>query len=52
MKKIGPSQTDGPGLIPTLGAQPWAQQLLERWKDLNELPKVTRNAIANLRRGR
>ncbi|WP_404273745.1 P-loop NTPase fold protein [Yersinia intermedia] len=47
-----PLKLIGPGLIPTLGAQQWAQQLLERWKDLNELPKVTRNAIANLRRER
>ncbi|EEW6054335.1 TPA: NTPase KAP [Escherichia coli] len=47
-----PLKLIGPGLIPTLGAQPWAQELLERWKDLNELPKVTRNAIVNLRRGR
>ncbi|EAZ2564091.1 KAP family P-loop NTPase fold protein [Salmonella enterica subsp. enterica serovar Bareilly] len=47
-----PLKLIGPGLIPTLGAQPWAQQLLERWKDLNELPKTTRNAIVNLGRRR
>ncbi|KZR38641.1 hypothetical protein A3N60_21720 [Klebsiella aerogenes] len=47
-----PLKLIGPGLIPTLGAQPWAQQLLERWKDLNELPKTTRNAIGNLGRRR
>ncbi|MFD0709334.1 NTPase KAP [Photorhabdus luminescens] len=47
-----PLKLIGPGLIPTLGAQPWAQQLLERWKDLNELPKTTKKAIVDLGRRR
>jgi predicted KAP-like P-loop ATPase len=38
----------GPGIIPTLGAQQWAREVLDRWKDLNELSKQTKNAIENL----
>lgn len=40
-----PLKLVGPGLIPTLGAQQWAREVLERWKDLNELPKPTKRAI-------
>jgi predicted KAP-like P-loop ATPase len=40
----------GPGIIPTLGAQTWGREVLERWKDLNELPKNTKAAIENLRK--
>ncbi len=40
----------GPGIIPTLGAQPWAREVLERWKELNELSKNTKTAIENLRK--
>lgn len=45
-----PLKQVGPGIIPTLGAQPWAREVLERWKDLNELPKHTKTAIENLRK--
>ncbi|QHD48576.1 NTPase KAP [Halomonas sp. FeN2] len=44
-----PLKQVGPGIIPTLGAQPWAHEVLDRWKDLNELPKTTKNAIVNLK---
>lgn len=40
-----PLKLVGPGLIPTLGAQQWGREVLERWKDLNELPKPTKRAI-------
>ncbi len=43
-----PLKQVGPGIIPTLGAQSWAREVLERWKDLNELSKPTKNAILNL----
>ncbi|WP_170800843.1 KAP family P-loop NTPase fold protein [Stutzerimonas stutzeri] len=43
-----PLKQVGPGIIPTLGAQAWAREVLERWKDLNELTKATKNAIVNL----
>ena len=43
-----PLKQVGPGIIPTLGAQAWAREVLERWKDLNELTKPTKNAIVNL----
>lgn len=43
-----PLKQVGPGIIPTLGAQPWAREVLERWKDLNELTRQTKNAIVNL----
>ena len=43
-----PLKQVGPGIIPTLGAQAWAREVLERWKDLNELAKATKNAIVNL----
>jgi predicted KAP-like P-loop ATPase len=45
-----PLKQVGPGVIPTLGAQSWAREVLERWKDLNELPKNTKAAIENLRK--
>ena len=45
-----PLKQVGPGIIPTLGAQAWAREVLERWKDLNELPKNTKAAIENLRK--
>ncbi|MFU6881597.1 P-loop NTPase fold protein [Pseudomonas aeruginosa] len=45
-----PLKQVGPGIIPTLGAQSWAREVLERWKDLNELPKNTKAAIENLRK--
>ncbi|EOD8830784.1 P-loop NTPase fold protein [Pseudomonas aeruginosa] len=45
-----PLKQVGPGIIPTLGAQFWAREVLERWKDLNELPKNTKAAIENLRK--
>lgn len=38
----------GPGIVPTLGAQQWAREVLDRWKDLNELSKPTKKAIENL----
>lgn len=45
-----PLKQVGPGIIPTLGAQPWARETLERWADLNELSKPTKAAIENLRK--
>lgn len=45
-----PLKQVGPGIIPTLGAQPWAREILERWEDLNELSKPTKAAIENLRK--
>ena len=45
-----PLKQVGPGIIPTLGAQPWAREILERWVDLNELSKPTKAAIENLRK--
>ena len=45
-----PLKQVGPGIIPTLGAQPWAREILERWADLNELSKPTKAAIENLRK--
>ncbi|QIB50087.1 MULTISPECIES: P-loop NTPase fold protein [Pseudomonas] len=45
-----PLKQVGPGIIPTLGAQSWAREVLERWKDLNELPKNTKAAIEHLRK--
>lgn len=50
MLEQAPLKQVGPGIIPTLGAQPWAREVLERWKDLNELSKSTKTAIENLRK--
>ncbi|WP_031569319.1 KAP family P-loop NTPase fold protein [Rheinheimera texasensis] len=43
-----PLKLVGPGIVPMLGAQQWAREVLERWKDLNELSKPTKKAIENL----
>lgn len=43
-----PLKQVGPGIIPNLGAQSWARDVLKRWLDLNELNKPTKKAIEHL----
>lgn len=47
-----PIKSIGPGIIPQLGNQPWATEVLKRWKDDRDISKAVKNAIDEaLKRG-